>query len=330
MKAGRKTIPLVIGALAAVIGLWFLPLALPSDYFVSLAARLLALVLLVGSFNLLMSYLGLTSFGHSALYGVGAYAFGLMLRSFDVDISFGLGTSVLAGALVAAVIGPIMLRSTGIYFLLLSLAIGQVLWGIADSWRAVTGGSDGMIIYTTAHFMGIDLDDPVSIFRLVSIVVVLAIVVLHVIVHSPFGLVLQGVRDLDMRMAALGFDIFRLRLLAFVVSGALAGLSGGLVAAVNHFASPDVMSVRLAVELVLAVVLGGRGSFWRPLIAAVALFGLQEAISIYTALWPLFLGLIFMVSVYALRFELFSGGWFVGGRRITQKPNSSVEDLSQS
>jgi len=313
----RWTSLLLLCALVAIGASWLLPFALPSDYFVSLAARLLALTVLVGSFNLLMSYLGLSSFGHSALFGVGAYALGLTLLSFDVDIGVGLLASLAAGAAVGAAVGPILLRSTGIYFLLLSLAIGQMLWGMADSWRAVTGGSDGMIIYAAARFAGIELDDPTTIFRLVAIVAVAAVLVLHVVVHSPFGLALRGVRDSDLRMAALGFDVFRLRLFAFVISGALAGLAGGLFATVNHFASPDMMSVRLSVELVLAVILGGRGSFWGPLVAAIVLFGAQEAISIYSTIWPLFLGLIFIVSVYVLRFQLLSSLWPKTRQRFT-------------
>jgi branched-chain amino acid transport system permease protein len=326
MTAADRTLRSLLAAGAALALLWFLPLLSPSEYFVSLAARLLAMVLLVGSFNLLMSYLGLTSFGHSALFGVGAYALGLVLQGFDPDIGIALFASLLAGAFVAAATGPIMLRSAGIYFLLLSLAIGQVLWGIAESWRAVTAGSDGMIIAATAHFAGIKLDDPERLFRLVAIVVVLGVWVLRGIVRSPFGLVLRGVRDSEMRMAALGFDVFRLRLIAFSVSGAFAGLAGGLVATVNHFVSPDLMSVRLAVELVLAVILGGRGSFWGPLVAALGLFGVEEAISIYSAIWPLFLGLIFIASVYVLRFELVSTAWFVLWRLVSARSVLARED----
>lgn len=313
-----RRIPLLMASVGAAGLLWFLPQMLPSDYFTSLAARLLALVLLVGSFNLLMSYLSLSSFGHSALFGVGAYALGLTLRIFDADIVVALAASLVAGALVAAVIGPILLRSVGIYFLLLSLAIGQMLWGVADSWRSVTGGSDGMIIYVTAHLAGVDIDDPARIFRLTLVVVAVALAMMHVIVHSPFGLVLRGVRDADARMSALGFDVFRLRLVAFMISGALAGLAGGLNATVNHFATPDLMSVRLSVELVLAVILGGRGSFWGPLVAALVLFGAQEAISIYSTMWPLFLGLIFIVGVYVLRFEPLARIRVLNDRRATK------------
>ncbi len=114
MTGRRNTLPLLVGALVAGVALWFLPLISPSEYFVSLGARLLALVLLVGSFNMLMSYLALSSFGHSALFGVGAYALGLVLRSFDIDIAMALAVSLAGGALVAAIVGPILLRSTGI------------------------------------------------------------------------------------------------------------------------------------------------------------------------------------------------------------------------
>lgn len=289
---------------AAAVVLWFLPAVLPSDYFVSLAARLLAMAVLVGSFNLLMSYLALSSFGHSALYGVGGYGLGLLMQSLDPDIALGLLGSLLTGGLFAVAIGPIMLRSVGIYFLLLSLAIGQVFWGIADSWRAVTGGSDGMIIYATPRFMGMQLDTPASLFRVAEIAAVLTVAVLYVVVHSRFGLALRGVRESDLRMTALGYNVFRLRYLAFTISGAVAGLAGGMVAMVNHFVSPDMMSVRLAVTLVLTVVLGGRGRFWGPLISALILFGLQEAVSAFTPYWPLVLGLAFIVSVYVLRFDL--------------------------
>lgn len=295
---------LAIGAVLAAVLLWFLPAVLPSDYFISLAGRLLAMVVLVGSFNILMSYLALTSFGHSALFGVGAYALAILLRHHDVDMVLALAASVGAGALIALAIGPILLRATGIYFLLLSLAIGQVFWGIADSWRTVTGGSDGMIVYATPHVFGFELVEPVAIFRMVSIVAVLAIVVLDLVVRSPFGVALRGVRESETRMAALGFNVFALRLLAFVVSGALAALAGGLVGTINHFVSPDMMSVRLAVTLVLTVIIGGRGRFWGPLVAAAVLFGVQEAISAYTPLWPLALGLLFIVSVYVLRFRI--------------------------
>jgi branched-chain amino acid transport system permease protein len=304
MSSFRRWSSLTASAAFAITLLWFLPTLLPSDYFVSLAARLLATVVLVGSFNILMSYLALTSFGHSALYGVGGYALAILLRHYDVDLLLGLLSSVVAGGLVALIIGPILLRSTGIYFLLLSLALGQVLWGIADSWRSLTGGSDGMLIYATPHIFGIDIADPLGSYRVVACLAVLAIVALAVIVRSSFGVALTGTRESETRMAALGFNVFALRLLAFVISGALAGLAGGMVGTINHFVSPDMMSVRLAVTLVLTVILGGRGRFWGPLVAGAVLFGMQEAISANTQYWPLALGALFIVSVYVLRFRL--------------------------
>ena len=306
MKIPRASAAVFVCAPVVAVALWFMPPLLPSDYFVSLAARLLALVLLAGSFNLLMSYLALSSFGHSALFGVGGYALGILLRAADVDAGIGLVASLAAGAVVAAALGPSMLRAAGVYFILLSLAVGQVLWGIADSWRSVTGGSDGMIVYAVPHIFGVDLVTPTAIFRLVMVVAVIGTVGLYVIVHSAFGSVLRGVRESELRMVALGYNVFAVRLLAFVLSGAIGGLAGGLVTVVNHFVSPDAMSVRLAVELVLCVILGGRGTFWGPLVAAFALFACEEAISAFTPVWPLFLGLLFIAGVYVLRFDLLS------------------------
>lgn len=294
----------VVIVLAGVV-LWFLPLVLPSDYFVTLGSRLLALAVLAGSFNLLMSYLALSSFGHSALFGVGGYAVGILFKmTGNVDAALAVLAGFGGGALVAGILGPIVLRASGVYFILLSLAVGQVLWGVADSWRSVTGGSDGLILYAAPELGSWSLAEPVATFRLTALVTLVAVLALHVIVRSAFGIALTGVRESEVRMLALGYNVFALRYVAFVLAGAFAGLAGALVAMVNRFVSPDAMSVRMAVELVLIVILGGRGRFWGPLLAAVVLFATEEAISTYTALWPLVLGLIFIVAVYVLRFDL--------------------------
>jgi branched-chain amino acid transport system permease protein len=294
-----------LAIVVAAVMLWILPALLPSDYFVTFGARLLALAVLAGSFNLLMSYLALSSFGHSALFGVGGYAVGMLFKmTGNVDAALAVLSGFAGGALVAGILGPIVLRATGVYFILLSLAVGQVLWGVADSWRSVTGGSDGLILYATPQLGSWSLAEPVATFRVTALVALAAVLMLHVVVRSAFGIALTGVRDSEIRMLALGYNIFRLRYLAFVLAGAFAGLSGALVAMVNRFVSPDAMSVRMAVELVLIVILGGRGRFWGPLGAAVLLFAAEEAISIYTSLWPLVLGMIFIVAVYVLRFGL--------------------------
>lgn len=295
--------------LLAIVGaggvLWFLPAALPSDYFVTFGARLLALAVLAGSFNLLMSYLALSSFGHSALFGVGGYAVGILFKTTgSVDAGLAVLAGFAGGALVAGLVGPIVLRASGVYFILLSLAVGQVLWGVADSWRSVTGGSDGLILYATPRLGSWSLAEPVAIFRVTALVALAAVLVMHVVVRSAFGIALTGVRESEVRMVALGYNVLGLRYLAFVLAGAFAGLAGALVALVNRFVSPDAMSVRMAVELVLIVILGGRGRFWGPLVAAVLVFATEEAISVYTSLWPLVLGLIFIVAVYVLRFGL--------------------------
>lgn len=293
--------------LVAALGglLWALPAFGPSDYVIAFAARLLALALLAGSFNLLMSFTGMVSFGHSAFFGVGSYAVALLYRrDSNPDAAWALLLAFAVAACVAAALAPSVLRTSGVYFVLLSLALGQVIWGIVDGWRSVTGGTDGVIIAAPLWTVLWPLDTAAATLRFTIVVGMLGLAMLYVIVTSPFGAGLTGVRESPIRMQALGFDVFRLRYLAFVLACGFAGVAGGLLAIINRFTSPDSMSVRLSVELPLIVILGGKGSFWGPLVAAVLLFTAEELISVLTPMWPLVLGLLFMTCVYVLRYDV--------------------------
>jgi branched-chain amino acid transport system permease protein len=287
--------------LLLAISLASIPMWAPR-FWIYIATQALIFAIFAMSLDLLVGYAGLPSFGHAAFYGAGAYACALLALG-HVD---GLVPLLLAGAVVAALaalpIGALSLRTTGIYFLMLTLAFGQMLWGLAVNWTSVTRGTDGLIGIPRPTFPGLDalnisLYERGPFYILCLFVAVGVFLFLQALVRSPFGKTLEGIRENDRRMRALGFPTFRYRLAAFVVAGALAGISGALAAMSNGFATPDLLYWTVSGFALIAVVVGGSRSLIGPVLGAFVVLFAQLGLSTYLDRWELVLGALFVAFV---------------------------------
>ncbi|HEU5322470.1 MAG TPA: branched-chain amino acid ABC transporter permease [Methylomirabilota bacterium] len=251
------------------------------------------------AFNLLLGYTGLPSFGHGAYFGVGAYAVGLAQHHLGAGLWLGLACAVLLAAVSGAAVAAFLSHRRGIYFALMSIAFGQVFWFVAIKWHAVTGGEDGLLrIRRPPADLGLvafDLTGNVALFYFVLVVFAVVTLGLGRLVRSPFGMVLQAIRQNEARAAFIGHDVWLHKWLAFTLSAALSGLSGGLFALVQMSAFPDVMSLHASGNVVMMTLVGGGlVSFYGPLAGTVVYFLARDVLGALTGTWMLWFGLLFM------------------------------------
>jgi len=257
------------------------------------------------SLDLLLGYAGLASFGHAAFYGVGAYACALLaLRHVDGLLPL-LLVGALASAAVAVPIGALSLRTTGIYFLMLTLAFAQMLWGLAVNWTSLTRGTDGLIgiprpTLPGADALGFTLYERGPFFIVCLVIAVLVFLLLEALTRSPFGRTLEGIRENERRMRALGYPTFRYRLAVFVVAGAIAGVAGSLAAMSNGYATPDLLYWTGSGLVLVAVVVGGSRSLIGPVLGAFLVLVAQLGLSTFVDRWELLLGSLFIAFVLFL------------------------------
>jgi len=257
-------------------------------------------------FNLLLGYTGLLSFGHSAYFGAGAYTVAFMVKYFKIaSMELFLAGSVLVSVVISLVFGIVCVRYTRIFFGILTLALSQVLWSLAFKFFWVTGGTDGLRVPTPSLLgmsPGTDKMEFLAFqyYYYVLAVFAVCVAVMWVIVHSPFGKALQAIRDNETRAEFIGIRIRRFRLIAFVVSGAFAGLAGALWAPLNGLATPDILVWTFSGEIVFMAVLGGFHNFIGPIVGAMAFTYLKTYAVGFTVYWQLLLGTVLVVLVLAL------------------------------
>lgn len=291
---------LPLALVVIVIGV-VLPMILPS-FHQSLAARVLIFALLAMSLNLIVGYTGLLSLGHAAYFGVAAYTVGVISVKYDVS-SFWVASlgGVGLGTLLAAMFGFLALRTKGIYFLLVTLALGQLVFSAAREWRDVTGADNGLAGIPRPDLGVIFIDwNSLSYYYLVFAVSVIAFLVMQRVIDSPFGLALQGIRDNERRMRMLGFNTWLYQYAAFIMAGAFAAIAGVLFAYLNRIVVPNDTGILTSANVYLMVALGGPGTKFGPILGAVLIILIQFFASDYLPeRWPLVLGTIFILAAYA-------------------------------
>ncbi len=277
-----------------------LPLLL-SSYYLGLVVKMAIFALFAMSLDLLIGYTGLASLGHAAYFGVASYATGLLALRLGWGVWIALPAGVLVAGLTAAVFGLLALRARGSYFLMITLALAQVLWGIAFGWRSLTGGDDGLPEVPRPD-LGLpwSLADNTPFYYFTLVIAVLTTWLLVRIVGSPFGHTLRGIRESEVRMRALGYDVWRYKFSAFVLAGMFAGVAGCLYVYFNRFVSPDYMHVARSAEVLLMVILGGAGSLFGPALGAASIVLLENVVSAYTERWLMVLGIVYvLVTLFA-------------------------------
>ncbi len=298
------------GVVAALfVALALVPVAatvLDQPFYMLVAQRIMILAIAALSLNLLMGYGGMISFGHAVYVGLGAYAVGISAFYGVTNGAVQLAIAVAISALVALVFGAISLRTRGVYFIMITLALAQMLFFLGVSLD-VFGGDDGLNIDQRSSFFGlIDLNHRPSFYYLVFTALAAALYLCHRLVNSRFGMVIQGARSNEARMQALGFPTLRYRLAVFVIAGVMAGVAGALLANHTDFVNPDMMHWTHSGELIFMVLLGGMGSLAGPVAGAAIYLLLEELLSGWTVHWQLIFG-PFLIAVV-----LFGRGGLLG------------------
>jgi branched-chain amino acid transport system permease protein len=286
------------------------PLAalLHEPFYLDLLRRVMIFAIAAISLNLILGYGGMVSFGHAAYLGIGAYAVGVLSHHGIDNGWLQWAVAIGASALVAAAIGSISVRTSGIYFIMITLAFTQMLYYLGVS-LAEYGGDDGMRLRVRSEFSGlIDLNDPTAFYYLVFAILVLFLYLTQRLVNSRFGLVLQAARSNEARTRAIGFSPYPYRLAAFIISGAMCGLAGALLANQTAFLTPEFMNWTRSGELMFMVILGGIATTAGPLLGAATLLLLEDALQGWSLLpkwvndhWQLYLGVILVLVVLFAR-----------------------------
>jgi len=267
------------------------------DFYVNLASQIFIAALFASSLNLLVGYGGLVSLGHAAWIGLAAYT------SAWLYLRLGLGhlaTAPLALILttaIAALFGWIALHASGLGFLMITLALTQVLWGTAYRWAAVTNGDNGLSGLTRPAPFGLSLDKPAAFYYFTLAIAILALWLMAKFVGSPFGAALRGTRDEPRRMAALGHDVWLVRWIAFVYSGFWGAVAGLLFVYYHKYIHPTTLSLTSSAEALLGVIAGGAGTLAGPIVGAAIVLILKNYVSAYFERWNMLLGLVFVLIV---------------------------------
>ncbi|ELZ39100.1 inner-membrane translocator [Halorubrum saccharovorum DSM 1137] len=273
-------------------------------FWVNLLVRMLAFALLALSLDFVFGYAGLLSFGHAAMYGAGGYTAALLVGQVTPNALVVLPASVLVGVVVAALIGWLSVRARGIYFAMLTLAFAQLLYVVVFTdlpatiagAETVTGGDNGLYGIGSYELAGVGFGDPLAYYFLTLALVALSLAGLIRLANSPFGRVIQGVRENEDRIEFIGYNVQRYKVIAFAISGGFAGLAGGLYVPFQSVANPGLLHWTVSGELVVMVLLGGMGTLWGPMVGAGLVVFLEDRLG-GVASWEVILGTLFVLVV---------------------------------
>ncbi len=295
LDAPRSRMPLIAAALA------LLPWVAPSE---ALSVNILLYGLFATGFNLLFGYTGLLSFGHAAFFGAGAYGAGIALAHFGVGWFGAILLGVAGAGLLALAIGAVSIRSRGIYFSMVTLALAQLVYFAAFQATDVTGGENGLRGLTVSRLsigpVSLNFLDPTTQYYVLFAFVMLALWLLSRMLNAPFGAAMEAVRENEGRARACGFDVRLIKLIAFVVSGLVCGLAGSLYALHLSIVPIDTLYYQTSGLAVMMALLGGAGTFLGPFIGAAIFLLIEDTFSLWTSHWQLFVGAIFILAVLFL------------------------------
>jgi branched-chain amino acid transport system permease protein len=281
---------------AALVALATLPFWVGNTYYINIASQILLYAVFALGLNVLVGYAGLVSLGHAGLFGIAAYAGALLVNS-------GAGHfAAIAGALTVTVVAAAMfavlaLRGTGLGFVMITVALGQIVWGVAYRWISITNGDNGVSLTTRPRPFGLSLATAPGFYWATLIVFLVTIAAIAVFVASPFGASLHGSRDQPRRMNALGYNVWMIRFVAFLFSGLWSGVAGMLFLYYNQFVSPQVVALTSSAEVLLMVISGGTATLLGPIAGAALVVIMKNVASAYIERWNFVLGAIFVVIV---------------------------------
>ena len=286
-------LPAIAVAVAALIAV---PYAIQEPYYVNIASQILLYAVFALGLNILVGYGGLVSLGHAGLSGVAAYAVAYVLSA-GYGHAVAIAVALAAGLIVSAGFAALSLRASGISFIMITLALGEIIWGLAYRWISITGGDNGLTVNTRPAPFGLSLGTAAAFYDATLAVFLLAIASCAIFVRSPFGAALAGTRDQPRRMNALGFHVWMIRFWAFMLSGLLSAVSGILFVYYNQFISPQALALTASAEGLLMVISGGAGTLLGPVVGAALVVIVKNVVSAYISRWNFMLGAIFVAIV---------------------------------
>ena len=270
-------------------------------FYVGFATRILIYALAVTSLNLILGFGGMVSFGHAAFFGVVAYTVSILMEEGIASAWVSCPLAVLVSALFALAIGAVSLRTRGVYFIMITLAFAQMIYYLSVSLRAY-GGEDGLTLRTRSRLgMGVDLSNDVTFYYLALGILAAGLYLMRRLLDARFGQVIQAIRENETRMEAIGFPVYRYKLICFVIAGAAAGLAGALIANQNSFVSPTLLQWTQSGTLMVMAILGGVGYLWGGVLGALVFLVLEEVLSAYTIYWQLGVGMVLLAVVLYAR-----------------------------
>ena len=285
--------------LLALIALPFVANSFGEAFYIALVTRILIFALAATSLNLILGFGGMVSFGHAAFLGVGAYTVVILSQMGVVDAWVAWPTAMVVAGLFALLIGAVSLRTQGVYFIMITLAFAQMMYYLVVSFKAY-GGDDGMSLPARSRIGFLDMSNDTHFYYVTLLACVAVLVLIARVLNARFGHVLQAIRENEVRMQSLGYAVFRYKLCAFVMSGALAGLAGALLANQSGFVSPAMMQWSQSGMLMMMVILGGVGHLYGGVWGAIVFLLLEETLSHFTIHWQLGLGALLLMVVLLL------------------------------
>jgi branched-chain amino acid transport system permease protein len=285
-----------IAGVVAILALAAAPYAIKEIYYVNIASQILLYAIFALGLSVLVGYAGLVSLGHAGLFGVAAYAAAYLLAAghgHAVAVLAALAIALLATAAFAA----LSLRATGISFIMITLALGEILWGLAYRWISVTNGDNGINVATRPEPFGLPLVSARGFYGATLVVFLLAVAATATFVRSPFGAAVCGTRDQPRRMTALGYHVWMIRFWTFMFSGLLTSVAGILFVYYNQFISPQALALAASAEGLLMVISGGAGTLLGPVVGAALVVVVKNVVSGYIERWNFMLGAIFVAIV---------------------------------
>ena len=319
-----RTIMLAAGFLALVT----LPYWMHGDYYINVSSQILFSAIFALGLNILAGYGGLVSLGHAGLFGIAAYATGYMLQAgFGHPVA--ILTALCAGLASMAVYAVLSLRATGIGFIMITLALGEIIWGLAYRWISITGGDNGINLHGRPEPFGIDLTTPNAFYYTTLVVFLVAFATVIVFVRSPMGAALMGTRDQPRRMNALGYHVWAIRFWSCMFSGLLTAVSGVLFVYYTQFISPQAVDLTASAEVLLMVISGGAGTLLGPIVGATLVVVVKTVVSGFIERWNFLLGAVFVAIVILMPEGLVPGSarlWRLAWRKLNAPAKAAATE----
>ncbi len=284
-------------ALPTILMLAVFPLFAPNTFLLYLFTQIFIFGIFTIGYDLLLGYTGMLSFGHAGLFGLGAYVSAFMLKSFSYSLLPSLAAAMAVTMVASLFIGYICIRVSGIYFAMLTLVFGQLIYEAANHFVNLTGGADGIVGVPRSTFLLVDMAKEIPFYYLTLILLIMAYGFARLLVSSPCGQVLQAIRGNEQRSALVGFRTQAFKFLAFAISGTYAGLAGGLISPFLSNVGPTLAHWGISGDVMIMTLVGGKGTLLGPILGSAFLFIVKDLIGSYTHYWMIILGTIFVIFV---------------------------------